>query len=131
MAEKKLTPNQQRKVDQIHEFQKTVAHVKKLVGELEGNRAARPQILQNLSAQIAREFLHMRQRALTSNIGTVGDVAGALSMMAGRSAGLMMKIRGLNDGIVSLTMQLDLALKQASEPEKDEPRKSGTQPETS
>src|SRR5437667_10177825 len=110
MAEKKLTPNQQRKVDQIHEFQKTVAHVKKLVGELEGNRAARPQILQNLSAQIAREFMQMRQRALTANIGTVCDVAGALSMMAGRSGGLMMKILGLNGSISSRTRELDLAL---------------------
>jgi|ERR1041384_6968956 hypothetical protein len=130
MAEKKLTPNQQRKVDQIHEFQKTVAHCKKLVGELEGNRAARAQILQNISAQIAREFQQMRQRSLTSNIGTVGDVAGALSMMAGRSAGLMMKIRGLNDGIASLSMQLDQALKSAMEPEKED-HKSGTQAETS
>ena len=58
-----------------------------------------------------------RQRALTANIGTLGDVAGAMSVMAGRGGGIFMKIRGLNDGLTSLRMQLDVTLKQAMTPD--------------
>jgi hypothetical protein len=120
VAQPKLSANQVRRIEEIQSFLKTVAHLKKMVGELESNRAARAQIVQNLSSQIAREFTHMRQRALTSNIGTIGDVAGALSIVAGRSAGLQMKIRALNDGVANLNMQLDQALKTAMKPEEEE-----------
>jgi hypothetical protein len=117
MAEQKLTPNQMRRIEQIEGFQKTVALVKKLVGELESNRAARPQILQDIAARIARELSRMRQRAQGANIGTVADIAGNLSTMAVRSQGLLMKIRMLNDGVASLSFQLDRALTAARTPE--------------
>ncbi len=117
MAQPKLSANQIRQVEQIQGFLKTVARLKSLVGELESHRAARTQIVQNLSSQISREFTHLRQRALTANIGTVSDVAGQLSIVAGRSAGLQMKIRALNDGVANLHLQLDQALKNAMKPE--------------
>lgn len=117
MAEQKLTPNQMRRIEQIEGFQKTVALVKKLIGELEGNRAARPQVLQDISARIARELSRMRQRAQGANIGTVADIAGSLSTMPVRSQGLLMKIRMLNDGVASLSFQLDRALTAATTPE--------------
>ncbi len=37
--------------------------------------------------------------------------------MATRSTGLLMKIRGLKDGVASITFQLDRALQQAQTPE--------------
>src|SRR5438309_1947772 len=106
----KLTAEQQRRVDEILQFQRTVEHVAKLVAELEGNRAAKSSFIDNLCETIARELSQMRQRALTANIGTLGDVAGAMSVMAGRGGGIFMKIRGLNDGLTSLRMQLDETL---------------------
>ncbi|HTH64147.1 MAG TPA: hypothetical protein VL563_05665 [Gemmatimonadales bacterium] len=117
MAEQKLTPIQAQRVDQIQGFLKTVALVKKLVGDLEANRAARPQILQEMCARISRELSRMRQRANGANIGTVADVAGSLATLATRSQGLLMKIRGLKDGVASLEFQLDRALVQAQTPE--------------
>jgi len=119
MAPPKLSANQLRRIGEIQEFQKTVAHLKALVGELDNNRAARPQVLQNLSSSIAREFSHLRQRSLSANVGTLSDVAGQLSIVASRSAGLQMKIRALNDGVASLTIQLDQALKSAMQPEEE------------
>ena len=62
---------------------------------------------------IARDLTHLRQRALTANIGTIADVAGSLAVMAARGGGLNMKIRGLTDGMNNLLIQLDHALKQA------------------
>jgi len=123
MAEIKLTPNQLHRIDQVQGFLRDLAHLKRLVAELESQRAAKPVVLQRISSQISREFSQMRQRAISANIGTIADVAGALSTMAGRSQGFVMKLRGLNDGIASLSMQLDHALKDAMTPEK---RPSGT-----
>ena len=121
MAEPKLTPNQLRLAEEIQGFLKTIAQVKKLVGELESNRAARVEILQGISSQIAREFSRLRQRAISANIGTVADVAGSLATMAGRSQGLQMKIRNLNEGVASLTFQLERALAVAMTPEEKRP----------
>jgi hypothetical protein len=44
-----------------------------------------------------------------------------MSVMAGRGGGIEMKIRGLTDGVTSLRMQLDQALKQATMPAKKTP----------
>lgn len=121
MAVQKLSPNQQRKVDTIHEYQMVVVHVKRLVAELDGNRAARAKIIDNICATLARELSQLRQRAMTAPVGTIGDIAGALSVLAARGgSGLAFKLRGLNDGVNSLNMQLDAAMKSAMQPEKDE-----------
>lgn len=125
MAEPKLTPNQLRRIEEIEGFLRTVALVKKLTGELEGNRAARPQILDDISSRISRELFKMRQRAVAANVGTVADIAGSLATIAKRSQGLQMKIRNLNDGVASLNFQLVRALAMAKTPEQKRP--SGTQ----
>src|SRR5262249_21399188 len=81
-----------------------------------------PKILKGISDNIARDLSHMRQRALTANLGTLPDVAGSLAVVAARQGtGINVKVRALQDGITSLMMQLDQALKHAHEmpPEKD------------
>lgn len=101
---------------------RTVDHVRKLVAELEANRAAKPKIIDGICGNIARELSHMRQRALTANLGTLPDVAGQLAIVANRAGtGINMKVRALADGVNSMTIQLDQALKSAHEirPEKE------------
>jgi len=117
----KLTADQQRRVGDIQQFQKVVEHVAKLVAELNSSRAAKATFIDNICESIARQLSQMRQRALTSGVGTIADVAGAMSVMAGRGGGIDMKIRGLSDGVNSLRMQLDQALKQAMTPEPTQP----------
>ena len=117
----KLTADQQRRAGEIRQFQTVVEHVAKLVAELDSNRAAKATFIDNLCESIARQLSQMRQRALTSGVGTIADVAGAMSVMAGRGGGIDMKIRGLSDGVNSLRMQLDQALKQAMTPEPKQP----------
>lgn len=118
MAQEKLSAAQVRRIEEVEAFQRTVAKVRTLVAELESNRAAKNTIVQGLCAAIARELSQMRQRALTANIGTVGDTAGALAVMANRSGGINMKLRGLGDGLNSIDIQLDQSLKAALTPEK-------------
>jgi len=111
----KLTPNQVRHIEQIQGFIRNVDHVKKLVGELEGNRAARPVIINNICGAIARELSQMRQRALSANVGTLADTAGGLAVLAARQgSGLTFKVRALAEGVNSLMIQLDQSLKAAS-----------------
>lgn len=116
MAEK-LTADQYRRIAEIEGYLKVVEHLKHLVAELESNRAGTARVIQNICESIARELSQMRQRALTANIGTIADVAGAMSVMASRGGGINLKVRGLSEGVTSLTMQLDQALKAASTPE--------------
>jgi len=118
----KQTAKQIRRIEELQQYVRTVDHVRKLVAELESNRAAKPKILNGICGNIARELSHMRQRALTANLGTLPDVAGTLALVANRAGtGIMMKVRALADGVNSMTMQLDQALKLAHEmpPEKE------------
>ena len=121
MADPKLTPLQAERVQLIEAFQKSLARIRKLVAELESSRAARPQVLQEIGSQIARECAKFRARAVGANIGTVADVAGQLSVAANRSSGLLMKLRTLNDGVASLAFQLDRAMTAATTPEPKQP----------
>jgi hypothetical protein len=117
----KLTADQVRRLEEVRAFLKTTDHVGSLVTELDSKRAAKSQVIENVCERIARELSQMRQRALGANIGTIADVAGTMSVMAGRGGGIEMKIRGLTDGVTSLRMQLDQALKQATMPAKKTP----------
>lgn len=128
MAGVKLSANQQRRIDQILELQKIVGHTRATLKELESSRAAKATVINNLSGIIAREMQQMRQKMLTAPVGTVGDLAGNLSVVASRSQGMNVKIRALNDGLNSIDMQLDLAMKNAMQPEKDDKHPAGEQP---
>jgi hypothetical protein len=115
----KLTPNQVHQIELIQGFIRNVEHVKKLVGELEGSRAARPVIINNICGAIARELSQMRQRALSANVGTLADTAGGLAVLASRQgSGINFKLRALAEGVNSLMIQLDQSLKSASQIEK-------------
>src|SRR2546422_9848174 len=83
----KLTADQQRRVGDIQQFQKVVEHVAKLVAELNSNRAAKATFIDNICESIARQLSQMRQRALTSGVGTIADVAGGKSGVAGGGGG--------------------------------------------
>ncbi len=119
----KLTPDQLRRIEEIEEFQRAADHLKHLVTELEGNRAGQTRTIQQLSEKIAIAASQMRQRALTANVGTIADLAGTMSVMAGRGGGISMKIRALADAVNSIYMQLDAAMKHATTPL--EPKKPG------
>ena len=120
MAVQKQSANQIRRIEELQGYVRTVDHVRKLVAELEANRAAKPKIINGICGNIARELSHMRQRALTANLGTLPDVAGQLAVVANRAGtGINMKVRALADGVNSMTIQLDQSLKSAHEPEKD------------
>ncbi len=91
MPPPKLTADQLRRIEEIEEYRRAADHLKHLVAELEGNRAGQTRTIQQLSERIANEASQMRQRALTANVGTIADIAGTMSVMAGRGGGINMK----------------------------------------
>ena len=117
----KLTADQVRQVEEIEGFLRMTDRLKHLVTELESNRAGQTRTIQQLCEKIAIEASQLRQRALTGSIGTIADVAGGMSVMAGRGGGVLMKIRALGDAVNNLQIQLDAALKHAMTP--PEPKK--------
>jgi len=118
----KQSANQIRRIEELQGYVRTVDHVRKLIAELESNRAAKPKIIDGICGNIARDLSHMRQRALTANLGTLPDVAGQLAMVANRAGtGINMKVRALADGVNSMTIQLDQALKMAHETRPEKP----------
>jgi len=126
VAAPKLSANQAQRIEELQGYVRTIDHVKKLVAELESNRAANPKILKGISENIARDLSHMRQRALTANLGSLPDTAGTLSIIAARQGtGINLKIRALLDGVNSMAIQLDQALKMAHEakPAKEDEKK--------
>ena len=124
MAQQKLTAEQVRRMEEIEEFQRAADHLMHLVKELDSNRAGQTRVIQQLSEKIVNESSQMRQRALNANIGTIADVAGTMSVMAGRGGGINMKIRALSDSVNSLYMQLEAAMKHAMAPPEPEKKKS-------
>ncbi len=115
MAQKQ-SASQIRRIEELQHYVRTVDKVRKLIAELESNRAAKLSIINGICANIARELSHMRQRGLTANLGTLPDVAGSLAIVASRAGtGLMMKVRALHEGMNSMAMQLEQALKMAHE----------------
>ncbi len=114
----KLSAEQTQRIELIQGFQRSLDRVKRLIVELEANRNAKPTVTSGICSTIGRELAQMRQRAVRGNVGTLGDLAGALSVLANRSAGVNVKLRGLAEGMVALTMQLDLSLKAAMRPER-------------
>src|SRR5258705_5426307 len=100
----KKPANQLRRIEELQVYVRTVDHVKKMVSELESNRAANPKIINNICGSIARELSHMRQRALTANLGTLPDVAGQLAIVAGPGGnGDTTKDRALPECVSSMT----------------------------
>src|SRR5439155_21683874 len=97
MAQQKLTAEQVRRIEEVEEFQHAAEHLMHLVKELESNRAGQTRTIQQLSEKIVNASSQMRQRALTANIGTIADVAGTMSVMAGRGGGINMKVAAVGD----------------------------------
>jgi hypothetical protein len=107
MPQPKLTPEQARRIEELDEYRRATDYLKHLVVELEANRAGQTRTIQQLSEKIVIAASQMRQRALTANIGSVADIAGTMSVTAGRGGGINMKIRALGDAVNSLYMQLE------------------------
>lgn len=66
-----------------------------------------------------RQLDECRNQAGTLNLGPLADTFGRMSMMARRGGGLQMKVRGLREGLGSLRINYEGALRAATTPPDD------------
>lgn len=82
---------------------------------------------------LTRMLDELRNGASTLTLNSLADVFGNMGMMARRGGGLQMKVRGLREGLVSLKVNYEGALRKASTPERipqggDAATKAGSPP---
>jgi len=82
---------------------------------------------------LTRMLDELKNGASNLTLTSMADVFGNMGQMARRGGGLQMKVRGLREGLVSLKINYEGALRKASTPEgipQDEvdPTKAGTLP---
>jgi hypothetical protein len=123
VAGDKLSSTASARLDTLNQYRLAVGRVKKMVTELESNRAGKTQVIQQIGANISRDLTHLRNRALIDNFQMIGDSAGALGVLATRGTGLAMKLRGLNEGLASIEKMFDQYEKQIRDEGKAEVEK--------
>ena len=66
---------------------------------------------------LTRILDELRNQASSMSLNSLADVLGMMSMVARRGGGMQMKIRALREGLVSLKINYEGALRSASMPE--------------
>lgn len=66
---------------------------------------------------LTRMLDELRNGASSLTLNSLADVFGVMSMLARRGGGLQMRIRGLREGLVSLKINYEGALRKAAAPE--------------
>jgi len=68
---------------------------------------------------LARQLDELRVKAQGLNLGKVAESAGLMAMMARRSGGLQVRVRGLRELLANLKINYDAALREATTPGAD------------
>lgn len=109
----KLTSRQQAQVAVLEGLTPKFAQMHRLIEELAGPR---PDI------SVVRRLCRLLDegKGATSGVGlsSMTQTMGSMGMMARRTGGEQMKIRGLREGLASLKINYDAALRAAKTPEK-------------
>ena len=109
----KLTSRQQAQIAVLEGLTPKFAAMHRLIEEMAG---ARPDI------SVVRRLCRLLDegKGATSGVGlsSLTQTMGSMGMMARRTGGEQMKIRGLREGLASLKINYDVALRAAKTPEK-------------
>jgi hypothetical protein len=116
----KLTSRQIAQLTVLEALPPKFAQMHRLIEEIAGMRAD-----ESVSRRLTR--LLDESKAATTSIGlnSLSETMGMMAMMARRTSGLQMKIRGLREGMASLKTNYEGVLRLAKEPEKPAPGAPG------
>ncbi|MGH7559955.1 MAG: hypothetical protein ACRENB_02940 [Gemmatimonadales bacterium] len=112
MAEAKLTPRQQAQLDVLGTLPPRFEQIHRMVEELASLRAD-----EALARRLCRLLDESKAATATMGLPALADTFGMMSMLARRTSGLQMKIRGLREGLASLKINFEGAWRSASTPE--------------
>src|SRR5437867_1476247 len=110
----KLSARQQAQLTVLRTFPPKLELVHRLIEELAALHADEAMV-----RRLTRLLDQMKGDANGMGLTGIAEVAGMMGMLARRSGGLQMKVRGLRDGLVGLKINFEGAYRAASIPEAD------------
>lgn len=111
----RLTPRQQAQLAVLEPLPRRFEHLHRMIEEMAALRAD-----EALQRQLTRNLDELK--AQTSGIGltALAETFGMMAMLARRSGGLQMRVRGLREGLVSLRINYEGAFRSATTEEEPE-----------
>jgi len=107
----KLSASQMATVSVLETFPPKFDQIHRIIEEMGTMRADENQV-----RRLARMLDEMKAAAGSVGEGAVAETCGVMAMLARRSGGLQMRVRGLRDSFVGLKTNFDGAYKKASTP---------------
>ena len=116
----KLTSRQKAQLSVLETLPPRIQQIHRLIEEIAGMRAD-----ESVSRRLIRILDESESAASSVGLTGLSETMGVMGMLARRTSGLQMKIRGLREGLASLKINLEGALRSATTPAADEPGKPG------
>lgn len=108
----KLSPKQQAHVAVLEPLPRRFEHLHRMIEEMAALRAD-----EALQRQLARNLDELKAQTGAIGLTSLAETFGMMSMLARRSGGLQMRVRGLREGLVSLKVNYEGAWRAATTPE--------------
>lgn len=116
MSGKKLSSRQQAMVAVLETFPAKFANLHRMIEEM---TAFKPD--EAMQRRLARTCDEMKAAAAGVGAGALADTLGMMGMIARRTGGLQTRLRGLREGLGSLKINYESALKAATTADPDTP----------
>lgn len=114
MAEK-LSPRQQAQLAILEPIGRRFEQLHRMIEEMAALRAD-----ESLQRKLTRNLDEMKSQAAGIGLNSLAETLGMMAMLARRSGGLQMRVRGLREGLASLKINYEGALRSATTPEESE-----------
>lgn len=111
MAEQ-LSPRQQAQLAVLEPIGRRFEHLNRMIEEMAALRAD-----ESLQRKLTRNLDEMKSQAAGIGLNSLAETLGMMAMLARRSGGLQMRIRGLREGMASLKINYEGALRTATAPD--------------
>lgn len=105
----KLTARQQAQLAVLEPMPRRFELLHRMIEEMAGLRAD-----ESLQRKLVRNLDELKAQAGAIGLPALAESAGVMSMLARRTGGLQMRIRGLREGLVSLKINYEGALRAAT-----------------
>ena len=108
----KLSARQQAQLAVLELLPKRFQQLHRMIEEL-----ANPRVDETLQRRLVRNLDELKSQTAGIGLGALTETLGVMSMLARRTGGNQMRVRGLQEGLVSLKINYDGALRSATTPE--------------
>lgn len=109
----KLSARQQAQLAVLEQLPRRFQQLHRMIEEMAGLRSD-----ETLQRKLVRNLDELKSQTAGIGLGSLTETLGVMSMLARRTGGNQMRIRGLQEGLASLKINYDGALREATTPER-------------